>query len=89
MENTEQTPSWAAPILSKRLSPTEKWALIKEHIGTFVDTYVLVEFDVEKKWREEQEQKEKEKQQQELQQVQMQTGQMFVPGKNHILAFPL
>ena len=79
MPNMEATPSWAAPILSKRLSPAEKWTMIKKHIGKFFDQYVMVEFDIEQKWREEQEKKEKEKQGQN-QQLQVQTEQTFVPG---------
>lgn len=36
-----------------------KSLFFKETIGRFVDKYVLVEFDIEKMWREQEEQKRK------------------------------
>ncbi|KXJ08152.1 hypothetical protein AC249_AIPGENE23443 [Exaiptasia diaphana] len=79
MASIDETPSWAAPILSKRLSAVQKWSEIKEHIGHFVDKFVMVEFDIEKKWREEQEKKQKE-QVQGHQQVPLQSVHSFLPG---------
>lgn len=86
MASIDETPSWAAPILSKRSSAVQKWSEIKEHIGHFVDKFVMVEFDIEKKWREEQEKKQKEKDQvQGHQQVPLQSVPSFLPGNDHVL----
>lgn len=78
LESINDTPSWAVPIMSKRSSPQMKWKLVQEHIAKFVEENVMVEFDIEKKWRQEQEHKEKDKQNR--QEIQVQAGNTTFVG---------
>lgn len=80
LSNIEETPSWALPIISKRISSNEKWNKIKEYIGQFVDSYVMQEFDIEQKWRKEQERKEQQKQDRQQLQMQVEPNQTFLRG---------
>lgn len=59
--STEETPSYVSETLNKDASTTEQWQFLESYVGKFVDEFVLTEFDIEKKWEEENERKRKEK----------------------------
>ena len=51
--STKQTPSYVTETLKKDASPTEQWKFLGSYLGKFVDEFVLTEFDIENKWKEE------------------------------------
>lgn len=60
LASTKDMPSYVAENLKKDASTTEQWQFLESYLGKFVDEYVLTEFDIEKKWAEENDRKRKE-----------------------------
>jgi hypothetical protein len=56
IDSLEGTPS-KITLPSQESSDKEKTTLFTDIIGKFVENYVMVEFDVERAWREQQEQR--------------------------------
>ena len=59
--STKETPSLVTGTLKKDVSPTEPWKFLENYLGKFVDEFVLTEFDIDKKWKEENERKRRER----------------------------
>ena len=59
--STKDTPSYVTENIKKDASITEQKQFLESYLGKFVDEFVLTEFDIEKKWEEENERKRKEK----------------------------
>lgn len=57
ISSTDASPLWFDEIKSKE-DPSAKWASLQEQLGKFVDEFVMIEFDIEKTWREQLEQRE-------------------------------
>lgn len=51
LSSTDDSPSWFGEIQKER-NPSVKWDKLQIRLGKFVDEFVLTEFDIEKRWRE-------------------------------------
>jgi len=87
---TKETLTYVTETLKKDASPTEQWKFLGSYLGKFVDEFVLTEFDIEKKWKEENERKRREKESeqvrgfQESAPVSTGTENLFLPGTYEI-----
>ena len=64
INSTTETPTYVTKMLKKDASIEEQWQFLQSYFGKFVDEFVLTEFDIEKKWEEDNERRRKEKEQQ-------------------------
>ena len=82
--STKETPSYVGETLKKDASPAEQWQFLQSYLGKFVDEFVLTEFDIEKKWKEEIERKRREKESEQMSSFQepapVSTENLFPPG---------
>lgn len=82
--STKETPSYVTEKLKKDASQTEQWKFLRGYLGKFVDEFVLTEFDIEKKWKEENERKRREKESEQVRSFQESapviTEDLFPPG---------
>lgn len=86
--STKETPSYVTETLKKDASPAEQWKFPGSYLGKFVDEFVLTEFDIEKKWKEENERKRREKESEQVRSFQesalVSTENLFPPGTYEI-----
>ena len=82
--STKETPSHVTGTLKKDASPTEQWKFLESYLGKFVDEFGLTEFDIEKKWKEENERKRRERESGQVRGFQestsVSTENLFPPG---------
>lgn len=83
LNSTTETPTYVTKMLKKDASIEEQWQFLQVYLGKFVDEFVLTEFDIEKKWEEDNERQRKEKEQGHNRQTMTpaNTGNLFPPGK--------
>ena len=83
--STKETPSYVTETLKKDASTTEQWQFLESYLGKFVNEFVLTEFDIEKKWEEENERKRKERESEQVRDFQESAPtnieNLFPPGK--------
>ena len=75
------SPAWFDEI-KRNKDPSAKWASLQEQLGKFVDEFVMIEFDIEKTWREQLEQRRHQTEQQIMGHESAVTGQTM-PADHH------
>ena len=83
VNSTNETPTYVTKMLKKDASIEEQGQFLQSYLGKFVDEFVLTEFDIEKKWEEENERRRKEKELEKSNQTMptANTDNLFRPGK--------
>lgn len=66
ISSTDASPSWFSEVHQK--DPSAQWERLQFHIGEFVDQFVMVEFDIERSWREQLEQRRQQSREQQREQ---------------------
>ena len=77
-------PSYVAEKIKKDASISQQWEFLESYLGKFVDEFVLTEFDIEKKWEEENERRRKEREAEQMGGSEESTPEnsetLFIPG---------